>query len=112
MNSLTFNGALGQDSEMKQAGSSNLLNFSVGNSTGYGDKKKTNWFRCALWGARGEKLLPMLKKGTKVMVTGELSQNTYTNKDGVEKTTLEVKVDNVDLLGSKKDAEPAADVPF
>lgn len=81
MQSITITGGLGRDSELKQtqAGQS-ILSFSVGSSQGYGDKKKTNWFRCTVWGDRGAKIAQYLLKGVKVTVQGELTIGDFEGK--------------------------------
>ena len=78
MNVLCIVGNLGQDAELKYLPSgAAILNFSVACSSGYGDKKKTTWVRCALFGKQGEALERYLKKGSKVFVSGEFSLNEY-----------------------------------
>jgi single-stranded DNA-binding protein len=46
----------------------------------------------------------MLLKGTRIGITGELTNRPYTDKQGVEKYSLELRVSDVTLLGSKSDA--------
>lgn len=111
MNSCVILGRLGQDAELKEtSGGKDMLKFSVANNTGFGDRKQTNWFNCVMWGERGVKIAEFLKKGTQVVVSGEITLNTYENKDGVEKSSLNLNVSNVSFAGSKeKDGdEPAA----
>jgi len=104
MNILSFVGNLGQDSELKYLPSgSAILNFSVACTSGFGDKKKTAWVRCALFGKQGEALAQYLKKGSKVFVSGEFSLNEYQAKDGTQKTSVELNVNAVSLEGSKND---------
>ena len=103
MNSLSFTGRLTRDAETRylQNGTA-VLSFSVANNTGYGDKQKTNYFDCALFGKRAEgKLAEYMKKGQEVGVVGELSLNTYQKKDGTQGASLQVRVNDVDLIGSK-----------
>ena len=47
----------------------------------------------------------MLLKGTKIGITGELTNRPYAAKDGAEKHSLEVRVNDVTLLGSKGDSQ-------
>jgi single-strand DNA-binding protein len=70
-------------------------------SSGYGDKRKTTWINCSLIGKRAESLAPMLLKGTQVGVNGEISLNEYIAKDGTNKSSIELNVSNVTLLGKK-----------
>ena len=46
----------------------------------------------------------MLLKGTKIGVDGQLTNRPYTAKDGTEKLNLELRVNEVTLLGAKSDA--------
>jgi single-strand DNA-binding protein len=100
MKTITIAGGIGRDAETKQAGSSKVTRFSVAVDDGWGDKKRTIWFDCDLWGDRGEKLAGMLTKGTKVAVSGDLSTREHNGK-----TYLTVRADNVTLLGGKPQGE-------
>lgn len=101
-NSIAFTGNLGKDAELKDVGGSQVLNFSVGNSVGWGDKKETLWMGCAVWGKQAGAVAQYMKKGTKVFITGELSTREYEGK-----TYLQVRVDHLDFCGSKQDAASA-----
>lgn len=104
MNVFTFGGHLGQDAELRQINDTSVLNFSVANNIGYGDKKKTLWVSCALWGVRAEKLQPMLTTGTSVMVYGQLDLVNFEKKDGTEGFKLSVRVNDVLLMGSANES--------
>lgn len=104
-NNITIQGSLGKDPELTAAGSTPLLKFSVGDSVGYGDKKSTNWWNCALFGARANTLADMLQKGSKVCVTGEVTLRKYKANDGSEKISTDIKVQDVWLLGGKGDGQ-------
>ena len=98
-----------------RTGDGQVLELSVANDVGFGDRKSTNWFRCAIWGKRAATLQPMLLKGKQVFVRGELTMRAFTNKDGVEKLSAEVRVDDLQLLGGKEPAQntdDGADTPF
>ena len=103
MNNFSFTGRLTQDSELKTTASGlSILSFSVANNTGYGDKQKTNYVNCALFGKRAEgRLKDYLKKGQEVAVTGELNLNKFTKADGQQSASLECNVNNVDLIGGR-----------
>lgn len=104
-NNITIQGGLGKDAELTAAGSTPLLKFSVGDSVGYGDKKSTNWWNCALFGARANTLADMLQKGSKVCVTGEVTLRKYKANDGSEKISTDIKVQDVWLIGGKGDGQ-------
>lgn len=84
-----------------------VLQFSLAASSGYGDKKVTTWINCSVFGKRAEVLSPMLAKGDKVGVSGELTNRPYKDKQGNEKYSLELRVSELTLLGTKKDVQPA-----
>lgn len=101
----SFHGSLGRNAEVKTVGDTTVTKFSVANNSGYGDKKKTHWIDCDLWGSRGEKLSMYLTKGQSVLVYGELDLNVYQAKDGSTKASFKCRVTDLELIGSKKDHE-------
>lgn len=103
MQTIIITGRLGDNSEQKQVGGSDLLTFSVASDQGFGDKKTTNWFKCDLWGKRGVNLSHYLLKGTQVTVAGELE---IVNRDG--KTYHNIRVADVALQGGAKDGTGAS----
>ena len=102
MNLFTFTGNLGKDAEVKYMPNGNAVcEFSVAVKSGYGEKEKTNWVRCAMFGKKAEGQLPSyLTKGTQVAVSGELELQEWEGQNG-KGAALSVKVDNIDLIGSK-----------
>jgi single-strand DNA-binding protein len=104
-NSISFTGRLARDSELKKVGQNDLLEFSVGNNVGWGDKKSTNWLKCASWGKQATALEQYLKKGQEVFVCGELTLREYEAKDGSKKISPEIRVNSVDFVGGKKEGE-------
>jgi single-strand DNA-binding protein len=111
-NTFVAHGHLARDAELKHLPSgSAVLNFVVGNNTGYGDNQKTIWLNCAIFGKRAKgKLSEILLKGTHVLVNGELSIREYKKNDGSNGFSVELTVNQLDLLGSKNTVEqtPAA----
>jgi len=102
MNSFLFTGNLGQDAEVKTlAGGTTLCEMSVAVKSGYGDKEKTNWVRCVMFGKKAEGALPSyLTKGTSVAVSGELSLEQW-ESNGKAGAALSVNVQSIDLIGGK-----------
>lgn len=102
MNNLNFTGNLGSDAEVRYtADQKAITSWSVALRSGFGKSEKTSWVRCTLFGDRGVKLAEYLKKGTQVAVSGELSLNEYTNKQGESKASLECNVNNLTLIGKR-----------
>ena len=63
MNNISAEGRLTADPEPFETKTGKIVaNFTLANDTGYGDYKKTNWFRCKAWGKTGEYILNYGKK--------------------------------------------------
>ena len=106
MNVFTFSGRIGRDAETGSTqGGTAVCNFPVAVESGYGDNKKTTWVRCALWGKRAEGGLPQyLTKGAQVVVSGELSTREYEKNGGGNGFSVEIRVNDLTLVGSKQDS--------
>ncbi len=104
-NVFSFTGTLGRDAEVRVTPSGqSVLNFTVANNIGFGDRQQTLWVRVALWGRRAEgSLQNYLKKGQQVFVSGELSQSEYQANDGTTRTSLELNANIVDLVGKRNE---------
>ena len=110
MNNITIAGQLGRDAEVRNMPNGDpVANFSVADSQGR--EKPTIWWNCQLFGKRAESLAQYLTKGTSVTVSGNVTQRSYTDKNGVEKVSTEIRVADVALQGSKKDDAPAFKKP-
>lgn len=113
MNNCTFSGRLAADPELKTLGANDLLSFRLPVDDGFGDKKTTTWMSCSLWGKRAATLAPMLAKGSFVVVNGSISTRLWTDKEGKERTSVELRVYEL-TLGPKQSAtsvsaRPASD---
>ena len=104
-NVFSFTGTVGRDAEVRATPSGqSVLNVTVANNVGFGDRQQTLWVRVALWGRRAEgQLQNYLKKGQQVFVSGELTQREYQANDGTTRTSLELNANIVDLLGKRND---------
>ena len=108
-NVFSFTGTVGRDAEVRYLPSGQaVLNVTVANNIGFGDKQQTLWIRCAVWGKRAEgQLQNYLKKGQQVFVSGELSQSEYRAQDGSTKTSLELNANIIDLVGRRNESGQA-----
>lgn len=106
MNLWIFTGNLGGDAETRYTKDGTCVcDFSVAVAKGYGEKQKTTWVRCSLWGDMGERLAEHLKKGTKVSVAGETWLEEWEGKDGDKRMTLRADVVRITLLGKPRSAD-------
>jgi len=105
-NVMSFIGTVGRDAEVRYtpAGLA-ILNVTVANNVGFGDKQQTLWIQVTLFGKRAEGALQnYLKKGQQVFVSGELNQREYKANDGSTKTSLEINANIIDLVGKRGDS--------
>ena len=113
-NNISFVGRLGNDPELKEVAGTNVLEFSIANNVGFGEKKSTNWFRATVWGKQAVSLEKFLEKGKEIFVTGELTIRKY-EVDGVEKFSNDIRVNAIDFVssGSNNDSNESEDeTPF
>ena len=61
-----------------------------------------DFFNCTSFGKQAEFVERYLKKGTKVVLTGRLQNNNYTNKDGSKVYSVQIMVEDVEFAESKK----------
>lgn len=110
-NVFSFTGTVGRDAEVRHLPSGQVvLNVTVANNIGFGDKQQTLWISCALWGKRAEgQLHNYLKKGQQVFVSGELTQREYQAHDGTTKSSLELNVSVIDLVGKRDSGQMPPD---
>lgn len=122
MNLFTCTTRLYKDAEQRYTqGGDSIVSFKGAVDSGYGQNKATTWIKFTLFGKRGESLLPYLTDKTQVAVSGELTNREYTDKEGQKRYALEVRVNDVTLLGGNRDSQqqkpvskpaekPAADI--
>jgi len=98
-------GNLGKDCIVNNVNGKNVINFSVAHTEKFKDaqgnqKDKTTWVECAYWTDRTA-IAPYLKKGTQVYAEGSAEVRSYTTQDGRQGATLQMRVQSVQLLGSR-----------
>jgi single-strand DNA-binding protein len=105
MNKIIVTGALGRDAELKSLPSGkSVLEFSVAVNSGFGDSKKTYWWKCKMFGDRAVKLAEHFVKGTKLMIEGapELRKYEAKHHEGKE-ISPEIFVTDFEFMGGKKE---------
>src|SRR2546421_13111680 len=93
-----FTGKIGQGPELKtsKAGKPWLpFNVAVDETS----EEATTWVRVVVFGEMATRLHPELKKGSEVYCEGRLRLDSWTGKDGRERTGLSVTASRDDVLG-------------
>ena len=103
-------GNLGKDPEVRYTASGEAMcNITVATSENWkdkatGEKKElTEWHRISFFGKLAEICGQYLKKGSQVYVEGSIRTRKWTDKDGQERYTTEIRGDEMKMLGSKSD---------
>lgn len=101
-------GNLGKDPEVRYLPNGDAVaNITIACSDKWKDKQTgevrehTEWVKISFFGKLAEIAGQYLLKGSQVYIEGKLQTRKYTDKDGVEKYTTEIKADTLQMLGSK-----------
>ncbi len=106
LNKMTIIGNLGADPEVRYLdGGAVVAQFNVATTEKYtnrnGEKvEQTEWFRVELWNEQAKVAEKYLKKGNPVYIEGRLRTEVWTDKEGKERTSLRVRANTMQLLGS------------
>lgn len=106
MNVCVFSGRTTKDIELKTSkGGNSYCRFSIAVDSGFGDNRKTSFLNMTAFGKTAESLEKWVKKGNKIEVRCEASQNQYTDKDGNKRSDIVFTLQTWEFAGSKKDDE-------
>ena len=107
MNKIMLIGNLGKDPDMKYTdGGIAVTRFSlavnrVSRSQSGERQDETEWFNIVAWRQLAEVCNNYLHKGTKVFIEGRLTQRKYQDREGVQRTSVEVIANDMEILTPK-----------
>jgi single-strand DNA-binding protein len=113
MNKIMLIGNLGRDPELNYTPSGTAVTkFSlavsrVSKSSSGERQTETEWFNIVTWNRLAETCSTYLRKGQKVFIEGRLATRKYTDKNGVERTAIEVIANDMEMLTPKGQAGAA-----
>ena len=103
MNKVFINGNLTKDMDVKVLSNGNYVGkFTIANTVGYGDKKKTYFIPCTLFGKRVESLEKILVTGAGVSVEGQLDYTSVKDEQGNWKNYTNVIVTEIEITKFKE----------
>jgi single-strand DNA-binding protein len=109
VNKVIIVGNLGRDPEMRTFPSGDrVANVTIATTDRWKDKQTsemkeaTEWHRVVFNGRLAEIAGEYLRKGSQVYVEGSLRTRKWTDKDGIEKYTTEIRADQMQMLGSRQ----------
>ncbi|MEE6647956.1 single-stranded DNA-binding protein [Limosilactobacillus pontis] len=97
----TIVGRLTRDPEQQQAGQYNVTHFTVASDSTRKNRDgeySTTFVRCTVFGRQGDVIAQQFKKGQPIIVSGELSSNTWQDKQGQGRTSVEMSVQNFSFV--------------
>jgi single-strand DNA-binding protein len=99
-------GTLGNDPELRYTQNNHAVcRLSVATTEKYKEKETTTWHTVNCWGKTAEACAKYLSKGKKVYVEGPIRANKFTDKKGIERTTMEVTAEKVEFLSPRQVGE-------
>jgi single-strand DNA-binding protein len=105
MNKIMLIGNLGKDPEMNVTGDGTpftrftlAVNRRTKSTSG---ERETDWFNIVAWRQLAETCNTYLHKGSKVYIEGRLVQRKYTDKNGIERSTMDVIASDMEMLTPK-----------
>ena len=106
INSITLVGRAGRDPEVRYFESGTV----VANLTMAVNRRNRNdepdWFNLEIWGKQAQVAADYVKKGSLIGITGSFKLDTWKDRNtGEDRNKPVVRVDRLELLGSKRDSE-------
>jgi single-strand DNA-binding protein len=109
MNKVILMGRLTRDPEVRYsqgAAPTAVARFSVAVDRRFkrDGEPDADFFNCTCFGKQGEFVEKYLHKGTKVVLSGRIQNDNYTNKDGQQVYSVRIMVDEIEFAESKNAA--------
>lgn len=112
INKVTLIGNVGKDPEVRytQSGAA-ICNISLATTRSWKDKnsgekqEETEWHRVVFYDRLAEVVGEWVKKGKTIYIEGRLKTRKWTNKDGQDVYTTEIIAIQMQMLGSRDDAQ-------
>jgi len=107
MNKIILMGRLTRDPEVSYSNTNNstaLAKFNLAVDRRFkraGDSAEADFFNCIAFGKQAEFVEKYLKKGTKILITGRIQNNNYTNKEGQKIYSMQIIAEETEFAESK-----------
>lgn len=104
MNKVILMGRLTKDPEVSSSASGTAYarySIAVDRKFKRENEPTADFFNCVSFGKQAEFVEKYLKKGTKIVVTGSIQNNNYTNREGNKVFEVRIMVEEVEFAESK-----------
>lgn len=110
LNVVAIIGRMVKDPELKTTNSGkSVCSFRIANDSGYKDangQSQTNWLDITAWGKTAEFVCKYFPKGSLIAIDGRLQTRQYQDKNGQNRTAVEIVAQNASFCGSKESYQP------
>lgn len=101
-----FAGRAGRDPEVKYFESGSIVaKFAIACSRNSKNDQEPDWINLEIWGKTAQVAADYVRKGSLIGVMGELKIERWQDKDGNPASKPVIKVERMELLGSRKENE-------
>lgn len=110
MNLVEIIGYVGNDPEERMTPSGKkVISFRMADNIKSGDKEETIWWRISIWGDQFDRMMPYVKKGSALIVHGEIRRKpeTYQDREGHTQVSMELTATQMRFLPASQKDRPA-----
>lgn len=115
LNAIAIIGRLSRDPELRQTTTGkNVASFTLACSRGRKDasgKDLVDWIPVVAWEHTAEFVCKYFEKGSLIAIDGRLQSRTYKDRDGNNRTAIEIVANNANFAGSKSTGGGSNSVP-
>lgn len=114
INRVILVGNLGKDPEIRHTeGGIAVARFPIATSETFKDKtgnkqERTEWHNIVAWRGLAEVAEKYMKKGQSIYVEGKIRTNSYQDKEGIQRYSVEIVADNITMLGGRSEGSGSA----
>lgn len=111
LNVVAIMGRLARDPELRQTTTGkNVASFRIACDRGRRDangQSQADWLDVVTWDRTAEFVCKYLQKGSMIAIDGRLQSRSYQDKNGQNRTAVEIVANNVNFAGGKESIHPA-----
>lgn len=115
LNVIAIMGRLSRNPELRQTTTGkNVASFTIACSRGRKDangKDLVDWIPVVAWEHTAEFVCKYFEKGSPIAIDGRLQSRTYKDRDGNNRTAIEIVANNANFAGSKSTGGGSNSVP-
>lgn len=113
MNKIILMGRLTRDPEMRSGNGTQVCRYTLAVDRRFkrDGEPDADFFNCTVFGKSAEFAEKYFRQGTKLLITGRIQSDNYTNKDGQKVYSWQVLVDEQEFAESKNAATAGSSAP-